>query len=178
MFFWGEKEEKMRCLNTPLLSSLRAPPHTWDVHFISECSKWKKVILIFPVSFWLPLPYLPHTAPHSTDGRCAQPSTRKGQFGGEAHCLRRVWIVLISDTALVPVFDICDSQLAEIILLWAQKKLDFKKFACLGVQGSRVGSLRTLRCLSLLLALWSLQSQAERCSCHWFPMNGPQQGSS
>lgn len=33
---------EMRCLNTPLLSSLHpTPPHTWDGHFISECSKWK-----------------------------------------------------------------------------------------------------------------------------------------
>lgn len=32
----------MRCLNTPLPSSFHpAPPHTWDGHFISECSKWK-----------------------------------------------------------------------------------------------------------------------------------------
>lgn len=32
----------MRCLNTPLPSSLHpTPPHTWDGHFISECSKWK-----------------------------------------------------------------------------------------------------------------------------------------
>lgn len=32
----------MRCLNTPLPSSLHpTPPHTWDGHFISESSKWK-----------------------------------------------------------------------------------------------------------------------------------------
>lgn len=32
----------MRCLNPPLPSSLHpTPPHTWDGHFISECSKWK-----------------------------------------------------------------------------------------------------------------------------------------
>lgn len=41
-----EGEREMRCLNTPLpsspLSSLHpTPPHTWDGHFISECSKWK-----------------------------------------------------------------------------------------------------------------------------------------
>lgn len=44
-FWWGREglwEGEMRCLNTPLPSSLHlTPPHTWDGHFISECSKWK-----------------------------------------------------------------------------------------------------------------------------------------
>lgn len=36
------REREMRCFNTPLPSSLHpTPPHTWDGHFISECSKWK-----------------------------------------------------------------------------------------------------------------------------------------
>lgn len=44
-FWWGWEgrlEREMRCLNTPLRSSLHStPPHTWDGHFISEFSKWK-----------------------------------------------------------------------------------------------------------------------------------------
>lgn len=44
-FWWGWEgrlKSEMRCLNTPLPSSLHpTPPHTWDGHFISESSKWK-----------------------------------------------------------------------------------------------------------------------------------------
>lgn len=44
-FWWGWEGgllREMRCLNTPLPSTLHpTPPHTWDGHFISECCKWK-----------------------------------------------------------------------------------------------------------------------------------------
>lgn len=79
----------MRCLNTPLLSSLCGLPHTPGMAISFQSAANGKVILIFPVSFWLPPPSLPisHTQRlvALTDG--AQPSTRKGQFGSEAHCL-------------------------------------------------------------------------------------------
>lgn len=61
----------MRCLNTLLPSSLHpTPPHTWDGHFISECSKWKGDLNLpcFPLN---PPPslHLPHTEPRTVDGQ-------------------------------------------------------------------------------------------------------------
>ena len=62
--------DEMPAHSTALPSS-PTPPHTWNGHFISECSKWKgdpnlPRFLRAPPSFSF---YLPHTVPHTADGQ-------------------------------------------------------------------------------------------------------------
>ena len=71
----GGGESEMRCLNTPLPSSLHpTPPHTWDGHFISECSKWKGD---------LNLPCFPLNPPRP---RPPSPTHRASYHWWTAHC--------------------------------------------------------------------------------------------